>query len=64
MGYYEIVTASEDKCTVLVASDDREVCMRAVDTHIKEWMKSLGLKNVQLWLLLDGSKIEDINVIL
>jgi len=62
MGYYEIVTAGQDKCTVLAASDDREVCIRAVDTYIKEWMRGWGINNVHLWLLSDGSKIEDIYV--
>lgn len=61
MARYELVTASESgRRTVLYASNSKGACRRAAENGVKEWMKSLGIKELHLCILFEGTPVEDI----
>ncbi|MBR4574388.1 MAG: hypothetical protein IKO16_05720 [Lachnospiraceae bacterium] len=63
MARYELVTASSrGKRTVMYAANSSAACRRFAENGVKDWMKSLGIKEMRLFILFDGKPIEEIEL--
>lgn len=61
MAKYELVTASEfGKCTVMFEANSKAECRETAENDIRKWMKGYGIKELHLWILCDGTPVEDI----